>query len=277
MRKLLKFTLIFGGLLLIAGGILFVIAYRNQAFTKNDAVNKSMELEEDFTNIRFNTAISDIEFIYDESLTKTKINYQEKDKLKEEILVKNNTLFLTEKDSYKWYEKIFRFNFYTLKIKVYLPKNTFDGLRIDSSTGDVIMNGFNFNTFNYSLSTGSLQLTNVNVVNEIKGSSSTGDVKLLNVNASSLDIKLSTGSISLNNVLIANTLKAKCSTGDIHLTKVDAKDIYLETSTGDILGDILSAKTFDAKTSTGSCNVPNTTGGTCYLRTSTGDIHITIA
>lgn len=296
MRKFIKFVLILGVLLVLAGGAIVGYAAYKGKFKPIEYEKKTYTAVEDFSNIKLNLLTSDVTFekALDDKLT---VSYEEAKGFSHTFNVEANELSILEKDELPWYERIFRWEWNSPKMTISLPKASYDALNIEIETGAFIAEGFSFSKVDVKnstgdiklkdltiadylyigLSTGDVYLTNITIANELKLTASTGHMTLDNVTSKICNIKGSTGDIYLANTVFSGALKIKTSTGDIRFNKSDALTIEASTSTGDIYGDILTGKTFTTHTSTGSANVPATTGESCKLSTSTGNINITIS
>lgn len=275
MRKFLKFCLGIGILVLIVGGILFGVAASKKEFVE-EYETKTVSLEDDFENIYLKARTSDVKFVKSTDGLTT-VTYDEREKETHTITVDNNTLSVVKTFKHRWYEGLMSFNIKTPRITISLPKDTYDQLNIEISTGDTYIDDFNFNSLNIKASTGDFILKNINVENDSKISASTGDIKLENFHSNNLSVKVSTGYTYLNNTVVNENMTLKASTGDIKLVNSDANYIVIQTSTGDVTASILTPKKFEAHTSTGEVDVPNTDGNLCKVSTSTGDIRITVS
>lgn len=252
------------------------------------------KIDEDFKNITIDVDTEDIIFLpsQDESCN---VEFYEKSSKKHTSIVENENLVIKYENEEKWYKNIF--NFGKSKITVYLPKNEYDSISIESSTGDIqIKNEFIFksinidlttgdisldkiqaNEINLSITTGDMELDNINCSGNIMLDSTTGEVELNKVNCKNLKSTSTTGEITLDSVIATEKIHIERSTGDVEFDRMDAGEIFIETSTGDVKGSLLSDKIFIVDTSTGKKDVPETTsGGKCKITTSTGDIFINI-
>ena len=279
MKKLVITTVVLGSLLLIVGGSLMGYGLV-KGHANAEKVTTPFTISTDVKDINIDLKITDLEFKVSEGDEK-KVVCEQTEKIVHEVNIdpEKKTLSITQNDKRAWYEKWFDWSLSFLKATVYLPAGEYGDLKIESSTGNVIIDeGFTFNSVDIKLSTG-----NVNVkatsLNDFNVESSTGRVKLENCFAKNINIENSTGGATLTNVVASENLKISCSTGDVDLSKVDGQTIDIHTSTGDIEGTLKSSKKFETHTSTGSVHVPDSdpSAGLCKLDTSTGDIHITIA
>ena len=314
MKKGLVALLVIGIMLLIVGGIMFGVSF-SKAKIHTTQIDRTENVDAEFTNININTTITDVEFKVSED-SKVKVVLKEAEKLAHEVKVENDTLNVIQKDTREWYEKIFSFNLGFMKAVIYLPAKAYGDLKIDSSTGDIrIPHDFSFNSIDIDLSTGDTYISS-NVSNTLKIDASTGDTNLSNMSAKNIDIKASTGHVFLNDVTVSETIKLDLSTGrtqfenvtaknyihdsstgrvilknviveeemdidtstgDIKFEDCDAQRITIEVGTGDVTGTLLSPKIFQVRTDTGKVNVPtSTTGGLCKIDTDTGNVSIKI-
>lgn len=315
MNKVAIGFIIAGGVLLTTGCIVMGVAVARGLFNPDrKMVTNEHTVTETFTNIDITTTIADVEFKASED-DSCKVVCVEKEKVYHIVNVVDNTLTINLKDELVGFEKWMGYigNF---KLTVYLPNNTYQDLKIDISTGDTRIDGYNFNNVNIKSSTGDIVLKNGNITNDFKLLVSTGDIIIDNVTVTNsfdvesstgyqtydhltcdcdMKLKASTGKISLNNTtchainietttgdqkydnfVASGHLETNASTGDITFKNSDAETLHIKTSTGDVTGNLLTGKSFQTKSSTGKINVPPTTGPVCSIETSTGDIIITV-
>ncbi len=272
------------------------------------------EVDGDFKNISIDVETTEIEFVPADN-GRCKIVCFEDEKVRHSASVQNGTLTVNTVDTRKWYEH-FSISFDRPKMTVYLPRNEYDSLSIETDTGDIaIPKDFSFDTLKIDgdtsdvdcfasasrgieikLSTGDIRLEDIvteqlklttdtgrirvntaDVGDSIKIETDTGRVELTDTSCNDLYAESDTGSITLKNVIGAGSFTIESDTGDITLDRSDAAEIYVDTDTGDVTGTLLSDKVFLTETSTGRVSVPKTiTGGKCELKTSTGDIKIEV-
>ena len=308
MKKTIIWILVTFFLLLVVGIILGSLIITDELET-----NK-YEIKESFKDIRIITDTADIEFILSEN-SNTLIVCDEHKNVNHLVKVKDNTLLIEVSDNRKWYEYI-GINFSTSKITIYLPKNEYGELLIESSTGDInIPKNFKFksidiledtgNITNYasvyenlkiktstgnihiktiianmldlSTSTGKVDVIDANCTDDIKINVSTGNANIVDINCKNLLSKGSTGNISLENVIATEKFWIERSTGDVKFKGSDASDIFVKTDTGNVTGSLLTDKVFFAETDTGNIDVPKVIADEkCEVITDTGDIKITI-
>ncbi len=243
-----------------AGLLLFAGAFAAQGFDikKLSTVKYETnvyEVYEDFDCISLDLSTTEVTFVASEA-DYCRIECIEAENETYSVDVQNKTLNIRTNDTRKWYEHI-GISFGKTKITVYLPKEEYIALSIETSTGDIRLADLNCKRLSMETDTGTINLENVTVGETIKLESDTGEIELNNCNAENIVIKTDTGDIDLNNC--------------------DAEDIMIKSDTGEVTGILLSGKVFITKTSTGDIDVPEgTTGGKCEITTSTGDIKIRI-
>ena len=244
-------------------------------FNTHQFKTNTYEISDDFSNIVVNAKDADIEFLTSNSEKSSVVCY-EKEKLFHSVSVQDGTLLVELVDSRNWYDYI-DFNFTPPKISVYLSKNGYERISVNSKTGDINLNNISADELRCTLSTGDLKLSSVTCKGDIAVDITTGDIKMTDVNCQNLDIMGSTGNAKLKNVISAEKLNANVSTGDVIFDGADAGELYIKTSTGNVSGSLLTPKVFIATTDTGSIDLPETiTGGKCKIETNTGNIKITI-
>ena len=294
-----KGFIIAAAVLIVIGTALFVFAFRETGYDLKKLDTTEYEtntytIKEDYSSIKIKTYEADVVFTPSEN-GQTKVVLLESKKEKHDVLVKNNTLTITAKDTREWYDHISFFSVKQATITVSVPLKTYNSLDISSGTGDIVLtNNFSTRTgkiktstgdinikniraksLDLSVSTGTINCKNVNCNEDIVSKVSTGQTNFTNVVCRTLKSKGSTGDIKLKNVVAKDCFSIKRSTGEVYFEASDAKNITVKTSTGDVKGTLKTEKVFIIKTSTGNIRVPKTaSGGKCEITTSTGDIII---
>ena len=312
MKKAVLIPIIIGSALLVTGGIFLAIGVAGSAEVSKRETHE-VAVEEAFNNIDIDLSITDVEFKVSED-SKTKVVFEQNQYYQHTTEVKDNKLLVRFNDTRKWYQKIFTFDFQSIKATFYLSNTTYGELKMENSTGNLIIpNNFTFDSVNLKASTGNVKfnakvnnnltlklstgnvtldgtiannitgevstgnynLKNVTVAEKIYLKSSTGKINLTDVTAKDLELKASTGDMKLTNTIIANHIEIKTSTGDITFVDSDADTLNIETDTGDVKGTLLTSKIFSVKGE--HVSVPeSTTGGLCKIKTDTGTVKITI-
>ena len=288
MKKSIIWIFITFLILLVIGIILYSLSITSMLEIKE------YEINDKFSDIEIITDTADIEFILSENLN-TSVVCAEQKNINHSVRVKDNTLLIKVDDNRKWYEYI-NINFGKTKITIYLPKNEYGELFIESDTGNInIPNNFNFNSIdiiedtgnvkNYAsvndnikvkTSTGNIHIENINA-NIIDLSASTGNIKIVNAKCVNLLSKVDTGNVLLKNVVATEKFIIETDTGDVKFVASDASDIFVKTDTGNVTGSLLTDKVIFAESDTGNIDVPKIIADEkCEITTDTGDIKITI-
>lgn len=306
-------SLILAGLLIFSAALGMLKWDFSKLSTKALETNEHTVVE-DFDDIFIDTDTADIRFVMSENETASVI-CKEFENERHSVEVKDGTLRIELNTTKKWYEYI-GITIASPSVTVCLPEAEYTSLSINASTGDVeIPKQISFGNIGISVSTGDINclasaregikiktttghialcgvtageldlkvstgkvdLTDIECSGNIKILVSTGKSHLENVNCKSLTSEGDTGDISLENVIATDTFSIERDTGDVTFIKCDAEEIYVETDTGDVTASFLTDKVVIYETDTGHVNVPRSTTGTrCEITTDTGDIKVTI-
>ena len=152
-----------------------------------------------------------------------------------------------------------------------------EDLKIKSDTGRITVSGVRPNNMNLNSDTGELNVTNIRASKDIRLETDTGRITVMDLSCQKLDVKSDTGSLSLTNAVAADKMDLESDTGSVRFDRCDAGSIEIETDTGSIQGTLLGEKIFSAKSGTGKVSVPeSTSGGPCTIKSDTGSISIEI-
>ena len=274
-RHFRTFLLVIGGALLVGGSAVFAVGCKT---IKNTGKTREFDLTgQSIKSFNFDCDTSNIEFIATTDST-MKIVYKESEKIFHTEEVKDNTLFIKQEDSLKWYERIFTFDFTPKKATIYLPTGAYEDLKVDNSTGDIkIPHDFSFNSVDITLSTGDIEFSS-DVANVCNLVTSTGSVKLNNVATKTLFVHRSTGDLSMNKINVSESITIEGSTGETSLKEVRANSIDITSSTGDVeLKDVKTTGNLKVDTHTGDIEFDAIDFEKGSMSTSTGDIEGTLA
>ena len=314
-----KAALIIATILLVAGLIIGFVALASAKFNFHAFETASLELkdypvEAEFRGIEIHGNTEIIRFERSSDGT-AHVQCRETERNTHTVEAENGTLKIVSEETSGWRNPI-EISFEKEQITVFLPKDayetlsiethtgdvgvpdwlTFDGaaihtstgdvrsdaavknlLSIETSTGDVFMSGASAKAIDCKTTTGAIRMTNIACEGDVRAKVSTGETFLEGLTAASFTSEGSTGDIVLENVLIGGTLSIERSTGDVALRNSDAAEVWVKTSTGDVTGTLRTEKIFVTKTSTGDVHVPDSaSGGKCSITTATGDILIRI-
>lgn len=297
MARKTKIWLIVALSLILAGGILFtgVMMALNWDFGNLSTMQfeeNTYEITSDFSDINIMTDTADVTF-YHAKDGKTTVVCYEHEKVTHEVAVIGGALTVAVKDTRNWYEHI-GINFKQPKIKVYLPQEAYGKLRLNTTTGDMLISGgFTFEKVDVSARTGdvfcwasaeekiNVEVTTGNIrlqetsAQSVELIATTGDIRMENVRACNTELHLSTGDVYMRNVVLDGELSVRGTTGSIRMYECDAKSVYIKLNTGDVGCNFLSPKAVHAYTNTGSVDYPpDVTGEPCEITTTTGNIRV---
>lgn len=285
MSKVVKNMIIAAAVLMICGAGFFVAGAATAGFdfskmnTAGASVSEEYTIKDSFSNIVIDVSTTDIEFAVSDS-NDVKVVCDEKENVKHDVKVIDDTLKITLNDSRKWYERIFFSGFSGTKVTICLPKDMakLKGVLIETSTGDLKMNDLAIaGDLTIKGSTGDRVLNNISVDGKFTFETSTGDIKVDNLTAAAASFDGSTSDFIINRLSVAGDFTADTSTGDVKVTSSDAANVKINTSTGDVVCSFLTEKNVKASSSTGRISLPEniTSGGSCRIDTSTGNITVT--
>ncbi|MGI6072918.1 MAG: DUF4097 family beta strand repeat-containing protein [Lachnospiraceae bacterium] len=298
--------------LFICGAAYMILEFDFKKLSTGKYVTNTHDVKDDFQNISIVADTEQIVFIPSDNGRCSVICYEEVNE-PHNIRVEGSTLIIDKVNNHK---RRIGIMMEFPKITVYLPKEAYEALSVDSDTGNVdIPKDITFESIHVMLSTGSvscrasatesveiqtstgqidvscltakeirleastgeIQVTDVECAGDLSVSVSTGRNSLENVSCASLVSTGSTGDILMTNVITSEEFNIERSTGTVRFDACDAGTIYVRTDMGDISGTLLTDKVFITETDTGKTNVPKTiTGEKCEIKTGAGDITIEI-
>lgn len=310
-KKLLLTILILGFILLttglvISGGDLTKIA---NAFSNDSDYTFVEKIEkEEFNQIDIDIKSANLVInVYEE--LEYKIDFYESKYDIKSLKVEDKVLEIKQeyKNSLKW----FNIKFTSKKIEtinLYIP-NTFNGkVEIESNSGNITINDFNFESLEINVASGNIKLDSGAVSTNIDLETNSGDISLNDLTTGILNAKSSSGNITVTNTKIdsntylntssgnikfedseSNELKGNASSGNINLTNNKINFIDLLVSSGNIrvnIKDLVEDYKIDANVNSGTIYFQGRNVGKKFInlsgsksikaKTSSGNIHITI-
>ena len=236
--------------LAILMGVLLISDFDVSKLDKTEYETNTHRVSEDFDKIIINTQETDIVLLASDDNV-SKVICMEQKKLKHSVSVENGTLQISEMDTRKWYDHITLFA-KPVSLKIYLPSDQLESLRIDSGTGDVsVPAALTFGSVGMKASTGDIVFES-SVDGELKMITDTGDITLSGVKAGKIDLSVSTGEILMQSVICRETASVRVETGDTRITDMTCRNLLTTGSTGDItLKNTVASDTFSIARSTG--------------------------
>ena len=283
MKKFKKVWIILAVCLIISGAIISALALASLNFdftglSTEKFIESEQQIDQDFSNIKIDVNTSDIKFAPSND-NKCKVVFIDTLNLKHTVNVDNDTLFISIQDSRKWYEHIC-ISLGKWSLTVYLPKETYNSLSIESDTNDItIPKDFAFTNIKIETDTGDVTLLS-SASDLLDISTDTGKIEIGNIDRNvnvikckNIKVESDTGDVKLWRTTASDTITVQTATGDVWFYVVKASYVKVKTNTGDVEGNLYYAPTFKTNTDTGSVKVPPTKNdGVFEIDTNTGDI-----
>ncbi len=172
-----------------------------------------------------------------------------------EQTVRDNTLYLSEKDSEPFWKKIFHFSSFRNRIVMTLPQDFTDTLTVESDTGDVVISGLD--------------------TDQLTVRADTGDVQMSGLRSAGMTVKNDSGAVSLENCT-AHSIEAKTDTGKLVLTDCTAESMDVQSDTGNIRMAGLRTGQIGLQNDTGDTKIQLSTGADVSAQLDTGDFSLTL-
>lgn len=279
MKKTSKAWLIFGLILILAGGLLFVgdLAVHHwdfRAFGTVKLETGTIEIAERFQNISITADTEDIRFLPGSDGV-CRVDYAVLEHRNLSAAVQGDTLSIEGIDQSKWSDNI-SFSFGPTdkpRITVYLPERDYAVLSIEEDTGDLFLPGdFSFESICISSDTGDVDCrASASGLLSIK--TDTGDTRLESVSAGELALSTDTGRIELRSGSCAGDLSISVHTGKSILTDVTCGSFTSKGDTGDLrLERVLVEGLLSAERSTGDVRLEDCDAVELLISTDTGDV-----
>ncbi len=258
------------------------VATYDEAFLSVDAQDKSGNLE-----------------IFPSSDDELKIECTELENTHYDIKYEGDTLVIRRVDNRDWHQ--YFMNFSREGVKIYLPQRAYEDIKLDVSSGSIIVNdglacrnlaaestsgsvraygvtaqekvslkatsgrvvsdSVKAENLDVSCTSGRVTLGNVELTGNLDVENSSGSIEVIDVNCNSLSVNNTSGGITCSGVIAQDNITAKTSSGSIELLKSDADNLDIKATSGSIRGTLLSDKVFIAESTSGRVRVPQTTQG----------------
>lgn len=298
MRKTVKLAIAIAWICILlgivcVGGATVAVGFDFEKLNTTEMIQGEFTIAGDFSEIDIHSLSADVRLMLAEDDI-CRVEYETRSDVSWKIA--HGKLFVeTEKSDPIVHIGIGFFNEY---VNIYLPRDTYESLTIDTTSGDVyVFPAFDVvKTVKISSSSGDISF--IGTVSESLTAESTsgsvlirepnakavyvkttsGEVTLSAVYASTVSVKTTSGDVDLESVTAKETLTVNTGSGDIELY-CDAGEIHLESTSGDIEGSIGSAKHYIVDTTSGTVRIPpnDTSANICEIHTTSGDIEIRTA
>lgn len=276
-----KKLIILVGIILVLSGIGSCLMSHTffYAFDRLKGINgfdKTWQIKGNFDDISVTTNTANVTFAISRD-GKAQAAYRGNNQKYLSVKTSGGKLTITERNRLPWFLR-FGVNIGKTEVTVFLPKQSYDELKIRTDTGAVVLpSGFRFENAKIETDTGSVIADSISVKDDLEVKTDTGSVHLTDIKCEDLSVKTDTGSIHMKNVITSEKMEIKSDTGSVEFERCDAEKINIKTDTGRVKGSFRSEKIFSAKSDTGSISVPDTVfGGQCVIETDTGSIEIVI-
>ncbi len=237
--------------------------------------------------------------IFPTSDDELKIECTEPENTYYDIKFEGDTLVIRRIDNRQWHQ--YFMNFSREGIKIYLPERAYEDIKLDASSGKIIVNdglscrnltaestsgsvrayGINAQelvslkgtsgqvvsdtvkaeNMKVSCTSGKVTLGNIELTGDLNVENSSGNVEASSVNCTSFSAENTSGGITCSGVIAQDNINAKNTSGSINILQSDAQTLNLKSTSGSIRGTLLSDKIFIAESTSGSVKVPQTTQG----------------
>ena len=226
-----------------------------------------------------------------------KITCYENESFMYEIGNNDNCLRIYERDTRKWYNRIFNLNFEENELTVIIPEKDWKDIKVTTSSGDVNVDGLNFDSVIFDTSSGNIKAKNTSASRKLSLTSTSGDVLAENCTAKDVILQSTSGDLSTEKVTAYNKVSLECTSGDIEATELSVgNDLNVKSTSGDISftdtvcknkfvsdctsGDTvfikLSAKSLTAGSLSGDIDFSKLTAEEYTLNSTSGDITGTV-
>jgi DUF4097 and DUF4098 domain-containing protein YvlB len=277
MRTKKIMALIIAGILFVGGAVVGVFGLSLMKFdfkelTTIKAVERTVDITEEFTSISIDAKVFDISLVLTEGQSKVEI--KENQKFPHSLSVVDGCLKIIADEKDEWYNNIGTFYTPNYFIVVHLAKAEYDALDINMTTGDIVVNKeFTFGSANVKTTTGDINFY-AKVNETLTAKVTTGDLLIDGVSAKNIELKGTSSDISLNGVVATENITAENTTGDMIFSGVTADSISSNGSTGDFEISDSTANSLTVERGTGDISISRSVIKTWLIEATTGDVEI---
>lgn len=278
MKRFLARLLAIGLILILIGGVIFVIAFAASGWNFDNISGitySSVTVTEtdvgEINEIKIDFDTTDVKVNFDPEAKEVSITYPIKQNNKGMDLTtvqqryENGMLALEEEGNSKINLYLWNFDLNNDNIiTVTVPQSKIIGVDITLDTGDTAISGIgSLKYLKLETDTGDFNSENstIAVTEKTSFKTDTGNIKLGKIDTASLYVETSTGDLHTMDVTVTDKINVECDTAYIYMNgTLTAAGIEIETDTGDVEGK------------KGLLNSPN-----IVITTDTGDVEIKIA
>lgn len=266
MRKWEKRALIWGVVLLTAGLAIFAslltahdFNLENFAAAVSDETYKTKNYKpgNDFSRIEISEISADV-YILPAEDNICIVSCDETEAIGYDVQISNDTLHVSRRDAAEPMLGWLHVNMYMPAVKLYLPEGSYESLKIDCISSDIMIND--------------LEIAKL----EIAGIS--GDVDLCGLKLDSAELKTISGDILLLDSVAEDKISIDTKSGEVDMENCDAQLFRTLTASGDIEALLKTGKAYSVKTGSGDIYVPDDApeGGSFHAETVSGDVRVRV-
>jgi len=278
MKKVFLFILIIG---LVATVVGFAASDGDfQSFFESLSYDKDYTFDEvqdtnEVTEIRINSENANVIFNAYEG-EGYKVDYYESDYDKKVISYLDGLLTITQKR--EWTFKIFNFSFNSYKlhtINVYIPETFIGKLIVNSTSGNVVIDHFDFTIMNITLTSGNVELSNIKT-EKLGIDITSGNTDIKDSEIDTLDISQTSGNTTLKNVLVNGNVDLHSISGNINMFDSTMEDLIVNVTSGNVNLTDVDLENFDCNVTSGNVKIKLTRDVETYkldISTTSGDVY----
>ncbi len=257
-KKTLIFILVIGVILVAVGLIMTGGDFEkivNAFNSDNDYSFKEESGSEEVKDLNIKLVSGNVVFhIYDGE--GYKLDYYESEYDTKKITFENSCLKIDNNVKAKF--RFFNISFNSKKISafnIYLPKTFCGKVNIQTVSGDITINDFNFKSLNIELTSGNAKLSKVIVEGDTNINSLSGDINLSNFQTNSLIIKATSGIIDLKDTVINLDANLKSTSGRVKISASIIPSIVIHASSGNVEIINVECDNVDARLFSGNAKI----------------------
>lgn len=163
-------------------------------------------------------------------------------------------------------------------VYLYIPNEFYSSnSNIKSTSGDVTIEDFETGSISMNTTSGDIEITSLDVQEDINIVSTSGDIDFLYGNAKVFSAKLTSGDIELKD-FTAEEITCEITSGDIETEKLECDYFSFKTTSGDIDCYNTVCQYFDIRSTSGSVNIKldNQLEADSSIITNSGAVKVTV-
>ena len=272
MTQLLKRLVTFGLILLLLGGIIFVIAFAASGFNyeKMLGIKVSYETFEESDALTAKKLVlnfdnTDVNITFDENAERIKVSYplrtsKSNNKLNTVTAIESGDV-ITIKEETNWKSNLFIWGSGDYNVSVTLPAGRGIELYVECDNGDVnfagdgLVGSVTVSTDNGDISS---DRASIKSLQNMKFSSDNGEIELGKIDTVSLYLETDNGDIDMNECFASEKINISTDNGDVNFDgNVTSLTLEIETDNGEIESDksVIDAKSIKIETDNGDIKI----------------------